>query len=32
MRKIKALADPNGIMNLGKIFSDEEQQVPEETY
>ncbi len=31
MRKIKGLADPNGIMNHGKIFSEEERQVPEET-
>jgi D-lactate dehydrogenase (cytochrome) len=31
MRKIKGLADPNGIMNPGKIFSEEERQVPEET-
>jgi D-lactate dehydrogenase (cytochrome) len=32
MRKIKELADPNRIMNPGKIFSDEERQVPEEPY
>ena len=32
MRKIKELADPNEIMNPGKIFSDEERQVPEEPY
>jgi hypothetical protein len=31
MQKIKGLADPNGIMNPGKIFSEEERQVPEET-
>jgi D-lactate dehydrogenase (cytochrome) len=31
MRKIKGLAAPNGIMNPGKIFSDEERQVPEES-
>jgi D-lactate dehydrogenase (cytochrome) len=31
MRKIKGLADPNGIMNPGKIFSDEERQLPEGT-
>lgn len=30
MRNIKELADPNGILNPGKIFSDEERQVPEE--
>src|SRR5215203_3886478 len=32
MRKIKGLADPNGIMNPGKIFSEEERQVPEGAY
>jgi hypothetical protein len=32
MRKIKGLADPNGIMNPSKIFSDEQRQVPEESY
>ncbi len=29
MREIKRLADPNGILNPGKIFSSEERQVPE---
>jgi D-lactate dehydrogenase (cytochrome) len=32
MRKIKELADPNGIMNPGKIFADDEREVPEEPY
>src|SRR5215210_5198214 len=32
MRKIKGLADPKWIMNPGKIFSEEERQVPEGTY
>jgi D-lactate dehydrogenase (cytochrome) len=30
MRKIKQLADPNGIMNPDKIFPDEEREAPEE--
>jgi D-lactate dehydrogenase (cytochrome) len=30
MRNIKKLADPKGILNPGKIFSDEERQAPEE--
>jgi len=32
MRKIKELADPNGIMNPGKIFADDEREAPEESY
>jgi D-lactate dehydrogenase (cytochrome) len=32
MRKIKKLADPNEIMNPGKIFSEEERQTPGEPY
>lgn len=32
MRKIKEFADPNDVMNPGKIFSEEERQVPEESY
>jgi D-lactate dehydrogenase (cytochrome) len=32
MRKIKKLADPNGILNPGKVFSEEERQVSEEPY
>jgi len=32
MQRIKKLADPNGIMNPGKIFSEEDRQVPEESY
>jgi D-lactate dehydrogenase (cytochrome) len=32
MRKIKGLADPNGVMNPGKVFSEEERQVPERSY
>jgi D-lactate dehydrogenase (cytochrome) len=32
MRKIKELADPNGIMNPGKIFADDEREMPEESY
>ncbi len=30
MREIKKLADPNGILNPGKIFADEDRGVPEE--
>ena len=34
MREIKRLADPNGIMNPGKIFADDAggREVPEESY
>jgi D-lactate dehydrogenase (cytochrome) len=32
MRKIKRLADPNGIMNPGKVFSEVERQVSKESY
>jgi D-lactate dehydrogenase (cytochrome) len=32
MREIKRLADPRGIMNPGKIFSQEGHQAPEELY
>jgi len=32
MREIKRLADPNDILNPGKIFSREGRQVPEELY
>jgi D-lactate dehydrogenase (cytochrome) len=32
MRKIKGLADPNGILNPGKIFSSEERQGPEKSH
>lgn len=32
MRRIKALADPNGILNPGKIFAGGERQTPEELY
>ena len=29
MRKIKGLADPNNVLNPGKIFSDEDRRVPQ---
>ncbi len=32
MREIKRISDPGGILNPGKIFSDEERQVPEGLY
>jgi D-lactate dehydrogenase (cytochrome) len=32
MRKIKKLADPNGILNPGKIFTDDERRVRKESY
>ena len=34
MREIKRLADPNGIMNPGKIFADaaKGREVPEESF
>ncbi len=32
MRGIKGLADPDGILNPGKIFRSEEGQAPEEAY
>jgi D-lactate dehydrogenase (cytochrome) len=32
MRGIKRLADPNGIMNPGKVFADREPQAPQTLY
>ena len=32
MREVKRLADPKGILNPGKIFSDESREAPEEPY
>ena len=32
MREVKRLADPKGILNPGKIFSDESRETPEEPY
>jgi FAD/FMN-containing dehydrogenase len=32
MRELKRLADPKGILNPGKIFSDEGREAPEGSY